>query len=102
MKQNASLTRLLAIIGCACAATRQGQAAKRKITAFRLALDPRYLPVSHVRLHSRLGAVFLTHAAPSVFPVQLRLWQGIAAVNHAARLSTARGCGYIYGWVLQP
>ena len=42
MKQNASSNPLVAIIGCACAVTRQGQAGKRKTTACYLALDPRY------------------------------------------------------------
>ena len=44
MKQNASLPPLLVIVRLASIATRQGQAGKRKTTAFRLVLDPRYLP----------------------------------------------------------
>ena len=46
MKLNASSNPLVAIIGCACTATRQGRADKRKTTACRLALDPRYLSES--------------------------------------------------------
>ena len=44
MKQNASSNPLVVIMCLACTATRQGQAGKRETTAFRLALDPRYLP----------------------------------------------------------
>ena len=49
MKQNASSIPLLVIMCLASAATRQGQAGKRKTTAFRLALDPRYLFASRVQ-----------------------------------------------------
>ena len=60
MKQNASSNPLVAIIGCACTATRQGQAGKRKITACYLALDPRYSQASRTEL--RLYAVVLVQA----------------------------------------
>ena len=42
MKHAASSNPLLVIMYLVCTATRQGQAAKRKTTAFRLVLDPRY------------------------------------------------------------
>ena len=59
MKQNASSNPLLVIVRLASTASRQGQAGKRKTTAFRLVLDPRYSLVSRAQLRSRQGVATL-------------------------------------------